>query len=116
MSAPAFAWALECGAALELLPADRLVLIYLADMANGAKVCWPGQPLIARFTGLAPNTVIAALKRLEARQLIRAEPSPGRVTRYHILRADTPANGRPNPYTICGNPPQMVQSTLLDPR
>ena len=30
MSCPAFAWALAQGAALDLLPSDRLVLIYLA--------------------------------------------------------------------------------------
>ena len=93
MSAPAFAWALERGATLALKPAERLVLLYLADMANGAKVCWPGQPLIVRFTGLAPNTVTVAIKRLAAMQLIRVEATPGKVAKYHILRPDTPANG-----------------------
>ena len=93
MSAPAFAWALERGATLALRPSDRLVLLYLADMANGVKVCWPGQPLIERYTGLKNNTVRAAVNRLAALQLIRVEATPGRVTRYHILRPDTPANG-----------------------
>ena len=93
MSAPAFAWALERGATLSLKPAERLVLLYLADMANGLKVCWPGQPLIVRFTGLAPNTVTVAIKRLAAMQLIRVEATPGKVAKYHILRPDTPANG-----------------------
>ena len=93
MSIPAFGWALEQGARLKLQPSDRLVLIYLADQANGALVCRPGQPAVERFTGLAPNTVMLALKRLEAAQLIRAEASPGRATKYHILRQLTPANG-----------------------
>ena len=93
MSAPAFAWALERGATLALRPSDRLVLLYLADMANGLKVCWPGQPLIERYTGLKNNTVRAAINRLAALQLIRVEGTPGKLTRYHILRPDTPANG-----------------------
>ena len=93
MSAPAFAWALERGATLALRPSDRLVLLYLADMANGLKVCWPGQPLIERYTGLKNNTVRAAINRLAVLQLIRVEGTPGKLTRYHILRPDTPANG-----------------------
>ena len=119
MSVPAFAWALERGATLKLLAADRLVLIYLADLANGARVCWPGQPAIVRYTGLSAYTVLVSLKRLEARQLIRAEASPGRVTRYHILRQDTPLNGTGGPpatpldYTVAtplndiGAPPKI---------
>jgi Helix-turn-helix domain len=120
MSIPAFGWALEQGVRLKLLASDRLVLIYLADLANGALVCWPGQPLIERFTGLAPNTVMVSLKRLERAQLIRAETSPGRATRYHILRNVAPANGagvaadyppksnRGAPANGAGVPPQNV--------
>jgi Helix-turn-helix domain len=117
MSAPAFAWALERGAALGLTPSERLVLIYLADMANGERVCWPGQPRIVRYTGLAPNTVIATLKKLGEKQLIRAETSPGRVTHYLILRELTPANGAGatpansvvvTPANGAGAPPQNV--------
>jgi hypothetical protein len=93
VSFAAVAWALEQGADLGLKPAERLVLIYLADKANGDQFCFPGQPLIAKFTGLAPNTVMNVLRKLEKRQLIRAEASPGRVSKYHILRAHTPANG-----------------------
>jgi hypothetical protein len=93
MSAPAFAWAFERGCVLKLKPADRLVLLYLADMANGERVCWPGQPLIERYTGLKNNTVRAAINRLAALQLIRVEATPGKVTRYHILRPLTPSNG-----------------------
>jgi hypothetical protein len=93
MSIPAFAWAMERGATLKLAPADRLVLIYLADRANGALVCWPGQPSIERFTGLKNNTVRSAIRRLVEAQLIRVDAAPGLVAKYHILRPDTPANG-----------------------
>lgn len=127
MSAPAFAWALEQGATLKLLPADRLVLLYLADMANGEKVCWPGQETIVRYTGLAPNTVMKALRRLAAIQLIRVESRTGYVSRYHIMRDDTPAkcvvvtpairgdlppqNVPTHPHTICGTPPHDLRLT-----
>ncbi len=93
MSAPAFAWALERGASLSLKPAERLVLLYLADMANGERVCWPGQPTIMRFTGLKMTTVRAAVRQLAAKHLIAVEAQPGIVTRYHILRPVTPSNG-----------------------
>lgn len=93
MSCPAFAWALERGATLKLLASDRLVLIYLADMANGEMVCWPSQETIVRWTGLALRTVREALHRLDARQLIRVESSAGCLPKYHILRPITPANG-----------------------
>ena len=98
MSAPAFAWAMERGATLKLKPADRLVLLYLADMANGEKVCWPGQEKIVEFTGLALRTVRVSLQRLHGLQLIRAETRDGFVTRYHVLRTDTPANHPGNSY------------------
>lgn len=96
MSAPAFGWALERGAALNLPAADRLVLIYLADMANGEKVCWPSQGTIEHFTGLAPKTVRTSLHRLADIPLIRVETRAGYSSRYHILR-DTPVNGAHQP-------------------
>ena len=92
MSVPAFAWALERGRTLDLSPACRLVLIYLADMANGERVCWPGQETIADFTGLAVRTVRTAIHGLAELQLIRVDAKPGFAARFHILRPDTPAN------------------------
>jgi len=93
MSILGFAWALERGATLGLPVADRMVLIYLADKANGIGVCWPGQETIVRFTGLAIRTVRAAVRRLEGLHLISLEEAPGVATRYHINRELTPANG-----------------------
>lgn len=93
MSAPAFAWAMERGASLRLSPAERLVLLYLADKANGSRVCWPGQETIERFTGLALKTIRAAIAKLVDLSLIAVEKRPGIVTRYHILRPATPVNG-----------------------
>jgi len=93
MSVPAFAWALERGRTLGLSPACRLVLIYLADMANGERVCWPGQETIADFTGLAVRTVRSAIHGLAELQLIRVDARSGFAARFTILRPDTPANG-----------------------
>lgn len=93
MSIPAFAWALEQGVELCLTPSERLVLIYLADQANGERFCFCGQPRIMKFTGLAMRTVRSVIHSLEKRQLIRVEAKPGYATHYHILRPDTPANG-----------------------
>jgi hypothetical protein len=84
---------MERGATLTLKPAVRLVLLCLADMANGAKVCWPGQARLVQFTGLAPNTVMVSLRRLADMQLIRVEDRLGFASRYHVLRPDAPANG-----------------------
>lgn len=93
MSIPAFAWALDRGVELDLTPSERLVLIYLADQANGKKFCFCGQPRIVKYTGLAMRTVRAVIHRLAKLQLIRVDAKPGCATHYHILRPDTPANG-----------------------
>ena len=93
MSIPGFAWALEQGAALGLHAADRLVLIYLADKANGIGVCWPGQETIVRFTGLSLRTVRTSIHRLAKLGPITLEEAPGIATRYIINRDLTPANG-----------------------
>ena len=110
LSAPAFAWALERGCALRLSPAQRLVLIYLADKANGARVCWPGQETIVRFTGLALRTVRSVIHELSKLQLIRVEATAGYVTKYHIIRADTPADGNGVDHNHPGKSSQGTQA------
>lgn len=115
MSVPAFAWALEQGRSHRLSASDRIVLIYLADKANGARVCWPGQETIAEWTGLTSRTVRAALGRLAKTGLIRLEERPGKVTSYHIQREDNPEPRKQFPgYTpaiasgVGGQTPAMV--------
>jgi hypothetical protein len=90
MSVPAFAWAIEQGRERGLSPAERLVLIYLADKANGIRICWPGQETIAEWTGLALRTVRTVVRALAKTELIRLEERPGRATVYHIAREDDP--------------------------
>lgn len=69
MSNKAITWAFE----LELPTIDKFVLVVLADYADEANTCFPGQGLIARRTGSSVSTVHRALKRLETRKLIRRE-------------------------------------------
>lgn len=133
MSIPAFAWAMERGREHDLTPAERLVLIYLADKANGIRECWPSQQTIRDFTGLALRTIREVLPRLAERGLIRIVAKIGCATHYHILRATdqprqnvprseprqnvptTPANGdgvkRVDPGKWCIEPRQMVRLT-----
>lgn len=62
MSNRAITWAFD----QEALPTiDRFVLVVLADYADEANSCYPGQTLIARRTGSSVSTVHRSLKRLE---------------------------------------------------
>jgi len=85
MSIPGFAWARERGRALGLPALDRLLLMVLSDMANGARVCWPLLQTLMLDTGIRKLALIIALQRLEAGGLIRIEKC-GRSQRYHIMR------------------------------
>jgi len=85
MSVPAVGWALERGRALDLSNNERLVLIVLADRANGKRVCWPSLKCLASDTGLVERTVFTVVHQLEAAGLIRIEKR-GRGQDYHILR------------------------------
>ena len=85
MSIPGFAWARERGRALGLPALDRLLLMVLSDMANGARVCWPLLQTLMLESGIRKRALINTLQRLEAAGLIRIEKW-GRSQRYHILR------------------------------
>jgi hypothetical protein len=116
MSVPTFAWALEQGVRLGLTSSERLVLLYLADKANGERVCWPGQQTIVRYTALSLRTVRVVIPALEGHGLIAVESAPGIVTRYHILCPVTPvngtgANGRHPGKRAQGNPGKTAQGT-----
>jgi DNA-binding transcriptional ArsR family regulator len=52
-------------------PTRKAVLMNLADRADGAWLCWPGQKLIAKDTELGERTVRRALDDLEQAGLIR---------------------------------------------
>jgi hypothetical protein len=94
MSAPAFAWAMERGAALSLSPSERLVLFCLADKLNATTgKCCPGQETIEYCTGLAPKTIRVAIAGLVKAALVTVDKRTGMVTHYHLQRPGTPVNG-----------------------
>ncbi len=95
-NAPHVVWALRQRG---LTAAERLVLIYLADRANGAMVCWPMISAIAEALELSVRAVMRAVQVLEQRGLIRVERRHRQFNHYHVLR---PANGHdPEPeYTV----------------
>jgi len=107
---------MEQGVRLGLTSSERLVLLYLADKANGERVCWPGQETIVRYTALSLRTVRMVIPALAGHGLISVEARPGIVTRYHILRPDTPASGHgangANPGKATrGSPGKTAQAT-----
>lgn len=57
-------------AARKLSPAEKLVLLALADFADDQMRCWPSQEKIADITELSARTVWASLKELEARRML----------------------------------------------
>lgn len=69
MSYKATGWAYD----LPLKGAPKPVLVALADMADEAASCYPGQERLSAMTGLSVKTVSRALARLEAAGLIKRE-------------------------------------------
>lgn len=88
---PNMVWALEQRG---LKAADRLILIYLANMANGSLVCWPSLPTIAADLELSPRTVHTSVHRLAVNKLIEITAKPRTVNHYRINR---PTNWTPKP-------------------
>jgi len=89
MTIPAFVWAMDAGRERNLKPADRLVLIVLADRGNGRRICWPSIAQLMVDTGLVKRTVLAAVHRLADLGLIRIQKRP-KGQEYHILRPEEP--------------------------
>jgi hypothetical protein len=70
--------------ALDLAPPEKLVLLALADAANGNGLCWPGLVTIAKQTGKSRSRVVIALRRLERAGHISRETVPGIKTNYSV--------------------------------
>lgn len=69
MSNKAITWAFD----QDLPTIDKFVLVVLADYADEAASCYPGQGRISTHTGASVSTVGRALKRLEKSGLIVRE-------------------------------------------
>jgi len=69
---------------LQMSPAQKAVLISLADNANDSGHCWPSVSLIAQRTCLSVRAVHNAIKWLESSGILSADRSNGRHTKYVI--------------------------------
>lgn len=95
-SAPHISWAFK---QRKLSLAQRIVLIALADRANGSRICWPSFSCIANDCEMTQRAVISAVKHLCERQLIQRVADP--EERAAILARDGARSGsRSNLYRI----------------
>lgn len=69
---------------LQLPPTAKAVLVSMADNANDTGECWPSISTIAERTCLSSRSVIRAIQELETYQVLRANRTDGRHTRYSI--------------------------------
>jgi GntR family transcriptional regulator len=93
-----------------LSASERVVLVYLANKANGSRVCWPAVPTIAKEMELSVRTVQGAIQRLSTLGLIRIEARRRETHNFHILR---PADPKPPPAPPAQRP--MFAWNLPDP-
>lgn len=64
---------------LDLTPAQKLVLVSLADRANGETgLCWPGRDEIAWRSSVTVRSVTDQIKALEMAGWLESGPKPGR--------------------------------------
>ena len=78
-------WAIDQGRRLGLSVGERILLIALAERANGKGYCWPGQEALALDTGLTARSIRDLAPRLERAGLLRLEKR-GRLLYYHMVR------------------------------
>ncbi|WP_228478475.1 helix-turn-helix domain-containing protein [Pseudomonas aeruginosa] len=97
-----------------LTPAQKAVLISLADNANDEGVCWPSVAKIAERTCLSERAVQQAIKVLNECKALSIEARQGRSTMFtvtpaafappqkvHPRRKCTPAANAPHPRRCC---------------
>ncbi|WP_235568983.1 helix-turn-helix domain-containing protein [Pseudomonas aeruginosa] len=98
-------------------PAQKAVLISLADQANDQGVCWPAVDSIAMRCCLSKRAVQQAIKWLRGAGIVSVEERQGRSTMYSVTPAayappqemhPPPQMLHPHPRRICTPPPQML--------
>lgn len=99
-------------------PAQKAVLISLADNANDDGVCWPSVARICERTCLSERAVRNALRWLEEVKLLTSHQRHGRSTWYTVTPAAyapgiscPPAPDAPHPGTSCPPPRQEMPLT-----
>ncbi|MFP7984828.1 helix-turn-helix domain-containing protein [Pseudomonas aeruginosa] len=110
-----------------LTPAQKAVLISLADNANDEGVCWPSVAKIAERTCLSERAVQQAIKVLNECKALSIEARQGRSTMFtvtpaafappqkiHPRRKCTPAANSPTPADAAPPPTQDLHPTPAD--
>lgn len=102
-------------------PAQKAVLISLADQANDDGVCWPSVGTISQRTCLSERAVQNAIKWLADAGLLCARERSGTSSVYKITPAAYappqqmhPAANAPTPAPAAPPPPQQMHPTPAD--
>lgn len=82
---------------LQMSPAQKAVLISLADQANDQGVCWPSIETISRRTCLSRRAVIDAIKALEQLGHLSPQKESGRSTHYLLHPCSSSTRAAPAP-------------------
>nr|WP_253947970.1 helix-turn-helix domain-containing protein [Pseudomonas aeruginosa] len=91
-------------------PAQKAVLISLADQANDQGVCWPAVDSIATRCCLSKRAVQQAIKWLRSVGIVSVEERQGRSTMYSV----TPAAYAP-PQEMHPTPAASAPRTVIEP-
>lgn len=111
----------QCWPLQGMSPAQKAVLISLADQANDDGYCWPSVGTIASRTCLSERAVQGAIKWLQSARLLGASERRGTSSVYQITPAAyappqemRPAANAPTPADAAPPPPQMLHPTPAD--
>lgn len=96
---------------LAMSPAQKAVLISLADNANDQGCCWPSIATVCERTCLSERTVQASIKWLAEAKLISVHERLGRSSYYVITPANAAPPQMPHPASDAPPPPQMPHPT-----
>ena len=111
----------QCWPVGGMSPAQKAVLISLADQANDDGYCWPSVKTISIRTCLSERAVQGAIRWLAAANILRASERSGTSTVYQITPAAYappqemhPAANAPRGAADAPPPPQMLHPTPAD--
>lgn len=95
-------------------PAQKAVLISLADQANDQGVCWPAVDSIATRCCLSKRAVQQAIKWLRGAGIVSVEERQGRSTMYSVTPAAYAPPQEMHPSSIC-TPAANAPRTVIEP-
>jgi len=100
-----------------ITPATKIVLIRLADRANGKRYCFPSIKNIAIECGVNERTVQRAIIFAEKSGFIRTERQSGKPTIYHINPRQIVTPDKLSPPTLATQTPDIHDiDTYIEPK